>query len=75
MFGVNQSTVYNMLKRAAELGEQVPCENGRTWDDSDAKRVLDMRNEGMTYKAIAKKLGKSPQTIYTMAEHAQRGEE
>lgn len=75
MFGVNKSTVYNMLKRAVELGEQVPNDNGRTWDDSDAKRVLDMRNEGMTYKTIAKKMGKSTQTIYTMAEHAQRGEE
>ena len=53
----------------------MPNDNGRTWDESDAKRVLDMRNEGMTYKAIAKKLGKSTQTIYTMAEHAQGGEE
>ena len=75
MFGVNKSTVYNMLKRAVELGEQVPNDNGRTWDDSDAKRVLDMRNEGMTYKTIAKKMGKSTQTVYTMAEHAQGGEE
>ena len=75
MFGVGKQTAYNMLQRAKELGEQVPNDNGRTWDDSDAKRVLDMRNAGMTYKDIAKKIGKSTQTVYTMAEHAQGGEE
>lgn len=74
MFGVSTRTAYTMLQRAEELGEPVPNDGGRSWNDNDAKRVMEMRNAGMTFAAIAKKLNKSTQTIYNMAAYARMQE-
>lgn len=65
-------TIKAMLKRANELGiKTTPRIKTREWSDQDALHVLDMHTtQHMTYRAIAKKLGKSAQTICNMCKRA-----
>lgn len=65
-------TIEAMLKRANELGiTTTPRIKTREWTDQDALNALDMHNnQHMTYAAIARKLGKSPQTICNMCKRA-----
>lgn len=65
-------TIKAMLKRANELGiKTTPRIKTREWSDQDALHVLDMHTtQHMAYRAIAKKIGKSPQTICNMCKRA-----
>jgi len=65
-------TIEAMIKRANELGIKTTSRiKTREWSDQDALHVLDMHNnQHMSYAQIAKKIGKSPQTICNMCKRA-----
>ena len=66
------NTIAAMLKRANELGiKTAPKIKTREWSDQDALNALDMHNnKHMSYAQIAKKIGKSKQTICNMCKRA-----
>lgn len=65
-------TIEAMIKRANELGIKTTSRiKTREWSDQDALNALDMHNnQHMSYAQIAKKIGKSPQTICNMCKRA-----
>lgn len=65
-------TIAAMIKRANELGIKTTSRiKTREWSDQDALHVLDMHTtQHMSYAQIAKKIGKSKQTICNMCKRA-----
>lgn len=45
-----------------------PTNHGKWWSNRERRTVRDMRHQGYTFKAIAKRLGRSKESVKAMHE-------